>query len=171
MDTLANRLSTAVVRASSPDGSVRAVLHGTDGLTLSFAPGAVAGHSEAGLAAQIGAVVSAARRGYRQGAQSLVDAPEPEPGGRWARFYAEIARIRATGRSPRGHVSVTWRGDDGAAVTIARDRGVRLTAAELLDEVNAAVRASRKALAEALIDVHARVFGPPGPRDPRRNRE
>ncbi|MGH8881980.1 MAG: hypothetical protein ACRD0P_32300, partial [Stackebrandtia sp.] len=65
MSILAEQLDPVVIRAQSPDRTVRASLTYHEGLLVRIKPGTIAGTTAAALAEQITATVNRTLRGFR----------------------------------------------------------------------------------------------------------
>lgn len=124
---ISERVDSMAVQATSPNGSVTAVVRGQNGIEISFAPGFFqrAGTEELETQlAQVARLLWANRtREYRailddEFRGNLVVDPPPD-GQRDERFYEERENLVAEGSSPDGRVRVTVRGMRDWEVRIA----------------------------------------------------
>ena len=119
MTILAEPLDPVIIRAQSPDKTVRASLTYHEGLLVRVKPGTIAGATAAGLAEQITEAVNRALRGFRTasdnvfereyGAAALELLIDTEPGRALRPRFEALGSLAAEATGDREAVTVEWR--------------------------------------------------------------
>lgn len=169
MPSLSERVAKIVVKAVSPDDSVRVRLSFADGFSVSIAPGAVRGRTERELTDEINAALARTVTGANRAFEKVRDdfrggrpiPPDSPLGLRRREVSRVVAAVEVSQTSPRGLVTATWRGETDLTVRLLSG------AVQRVDEV--ALAAELTNVLAATHNAHARAVGRASLPDVRQN--
>lgn len=162
MGVMHDGLNRMRVRTQSPQGAFGIDFSVADGLRVEVGPKGFAGHDDDSLARDLTAGLGRTRAGTRKALATLRDKagirpPAPdEPETRWRRRRRELteatATVETTGASPRGIVTVRFKGSGDITVEIQRGALRRFHDEQLLAEINTVLATVRRRHAVAMAD-------------------
>jgi hypothetical protein len=140
---LVDRLEDLAVEAVSLDGKIRASVRGRCRVTVGFAPWSYGSYAEPDLGHQLAHLASLLWTRYRRDYTEIVDAFLEEPvhveDDDDRRFAERLARLRVSGRSTKGRISVDSRALVRWEVAVAAGTVRALGEDEFLAELASAV--------------------------------
>lgn len=164
---LSDGLDRMTINVVSPDRSVKAQFAGDTGISIVLNPRMLADHNERSLATQVNAALAGVLNGYSKGVGILrekeqgtitSDPTGTAAGERQQRYSELVAAITVSSQSPRGCVVVSWAVVNGFDVIIVPGMLERFNAAQIAQEINAALSDAMRRYGTELAVAHRAIY-------------